>query len=351
MDPATNTLSQTSNPAQPNPAAAPAAPSPAAPAPTSPATTLGEPTKAGQASGLPAGQKPSPQPSPAGGEGAGAPAAPPPGPRSGVWAQLTDEQFAAIPEELRAAKSLEQYQTLPDLIKGFIETKAKVGAKGVIVPGKDATAEQRAAFFAAIGRPEKPDGYQPPVPGEATGLPDGYALPEADQQRLQALAHELGLSRHQGESLMTEYARTHAAALEQQSKQAEQRRTQSMAALRADWGVEADTRIEEAKLMVRELGGDELVEALNRTGLGDEPALVKALYKAADLARDDQGLVGSGPARANTAPIEARAQIAEMKADHELMARMRGGDRVLSEKWQKLHEIAAGQGSAARGRM
>src|SRR3990172_11892156 len=94
--------------------------------------------------------------------------APAPAPEPAPAPAPTDWR-AALPADLQADKSLEQFkgkdwaEVGPTLAKGYVETKKMVGGS-LKVPKEDATPEEQAAFYTALGRPETPDKYETKVP-------------------------------------------------------------------------------------------------------------------------------------------------------------------------------------------
>lgn len=84
------------------------------------------------------------------------------------------------------------WKTLDDVLKGYREAERAVRDGGrVKVPGEGASDEEVAAFRAAIGVPEKPEGYAIPQPKDADGndIPINSALTE----RVVASAHKHGV--------------------------------------------------------------------------------------------------------------------------------------------------------------
>jgi hypothetical protein len=242
-----------------------------------------------------------------------------------------------VPEELREAKSLGQFKSIEDLLKGYVQTKAMVGAKSVVVPSKNATPEQREEFFKAIGRPDQAAEYDAPA---SDALPDGYTMGETDLNHLRTVAHGLGLSKAQGEQLIGEYAKLHAQQLAGEQQQMLQRHTDAEKQLRAEWGGEFDARLDTAKLAIKELGGDALVAELESSRLGDHPEIVKAFYKVGQMIGDDPGLVTSGTARLSVAPVEAKQKIAQLKSDSDFIRRRDRGEKGAVDEWNRLHQIA-----------
>lgn len=66
-------------------------------------------------------------------------------------------------DDLKNDPALKDFKTTADLAKSFVETKKKVGQK-LGIPGADATPEQRAEFYKALGVPDTEDAYDQSLP-------------------------------------------------------------------------------------------------------------------------------------------------------------------------------------------
>src|SRR3990170_5621200 len=116
---------------------------------------------------------------------------------------------AALPADLQADKSLEQFkgkdwaEVGPTLAKGYVETKKMVGGS-LKIPKEDATPEEVAAFYTALGRPETPDKYDTKIPE----FPPDAGVPPLDQVAFRdflAVSHGAGLTAKQVQAVMDWY--------------------------------------------------------------------------------------------------------------------------------------------------
>ncbi|MBU1249288.1 MAG: hypothetical protein KKB70_11355 [Proteobacteria bacterium] len=101
---------------------------------------------------------------------------------------------------LRDHPSLAKYPSKDDAVKALVHAQRLIGRRpeGVIEPpGPEASEEERAAFYAALGRPESPDEYQLPE----LETPEGFEFDEDMQAQFRQKAHELGLSPGQVQGL------------------------------------------------------------------------------------------------------------------------------------------------------
>lgn len=101
--------------------------------------------------------------------------------------QNTDRSF--LPEEYRNDSSFKDYKDLTPILKTYKEQE-KANSKAItFVPDEKAPQEQWDKFYNKIGRPENPDGYQPPK----RQLPEGYQRNDDLIKNVKEMAHKVGL--------------------------------------------------------------------------------------------------------------------------------------------------------------
>lgn len=129
------------------------------------------------------------------------------------------------------------------------------------MPGKDATPEDWAAFYAAIGRPETPEAYELPVPEGDDG---SFA------KEIAPILHKHGLTADQAKGLATDWnsmvAKMQSDAEAAQAAQAQALHVQNTAeaqALQTEWGQQHAANMELAKRAVRQfMPGDKAAPAI-----------------------------------------------------------------------------------------
>ena len=72
-------------------------------------------------------------------------------------------------DDVRQRIGLKGYENVDALGRAYIDLEQKIGAKGLIPPGKDATTEERDAFYKELGAPEQSDAYEVKVPEGVPG--------------------------------------------------------------------------------------------------------------------------------------------------------------------------------------
>ena len=247
---------------------------------------------------------------------------------------------ASLPDDIKADPSLESFKDVSSLAKSFIATKSMVGADTVKVPGKNATDAERNAFYAKLGRPEKPEGYILPT----EGMPENFKADEGRLASMREAAHRAGISDQQFAAL----ARADATFLAEQMGQFEQGQTatreQNVNALKREWGKAFDQNLALAKRAVTFSGGDELAKVLDESGFGNHPAVIKAMAKMGRMIADDEVIGGGRSASMVLSPAEANSRIMGLYADDKFMAAYRSkhhaGHEEAVKKMRELAEMA-----------
>ena len=156
-----------------------------------------------------------------------------------------------------------------DLIRQYRDLETMVGPDQVRIPGEGATPVEMEAFWSRLGRPATTDGYTF-SPGESA---TGYDTDLADWFR--DAAHEVNMPVDMAEALHDRFLETRMeeAAAHWQADQA--RGAETAATLGREWGSAYDANLDLARRAVTEVGGDDLKEALEVSGMGNDPALIR----------------------------------------------------------------------------
>ncbi len=222
-------------------------------------------------------------------------------------AQQVADWKASLPDELKSAKSLQSINSVEDLVKSYVNAQSVIGKKV-----EDMTPEQLAAYSAKLGRPETPDGYQLELPENADENLVGW---------FKNTAHELGLPAEQTGKLFSAYnnmvaEQTKALEIQQQSRMIDELKT-----LKQEFGPEFDKRTEFANRALEEFGGKELIDVINQSGLGNNPALVKAFAKAGMMLSEGNFVEGASSGKFGVTPADASARIDTLRKDPAFMAK------------------------------
>lgn len=166
--------------------------------------------------------------------------------------------------------------TPADAVKVALDLR-KANSSMVRVPGKDATAEDRAKFNKAIGVPETADGYKFELGREAT------EADKAIQGNLAKIALENGIPATAMTALSKAVSELAGAAKAEENRVAVEGRAASEAALRKEWGADYEANKALAARAVQAFGEiskhPEVLEFFNKTvdgvKIGDHPVMVR----------------------------------------------------------------------------
>lgn len=192
-----------------------------------------------------------------------------------------DEDGAEVEIPLREHPALRDYKTKDEAVKALVHAQRMLGKtpKGYIrIPGKD-EAEEREAFYAALGRPESADGYEMPQ----VTVPDGYGVKPEFLQGFRETAHRLGLTPEQVAGLYAWFLPIATEAHHSLEAEAVQTRERELDALRSVHRGDTPRLLDNALRAAEAIGGRELLEALDKTRAGDRAAVINAFAKMAPL--------------------------------------------------------------------
>jgi|TARA_R110000822_G_scaffold97150_2_gene220744 hypothetical protein len=212
----------------------------------------------------------------------------------------------ALSEDLRGNANLEKYTSVDSLAKGYINATSMLGKDKVLKPSNE---DEWNEFYKEMGRPEDASGYE----FNSFDAPEGYEIDEGLVQNFRNAAHGAGLSSEQAKTLYDWYTSNNVEQFDQMVQNTEQQLTDTEQAMRKEWGNAYDQKMGTAIRAVREFGGDELVEELNASGLGNNPKLIKAFALAGEKISGDTQLAGT-TAGAMT-PAQVKEQIASIQND------------------------------------
>ena len=200
-----------------------------------------------------------------------------------------------------------------DLEKSFLSS-AKVE-----VPSRDAGDETWRAFYTRIGCPEKAESYE--LPATPDSIPDGLVNDE-DKTWFAGTAHELGLTGKQAAQMYGQYMRRMAETATQASEIQTKAQIDVQHQIRDDpeiGGSAAEQSVTMARNAVRQLGGQELADYLNETGLGNNLALIKTFVKVGRMMTEDEAIGKAEKPSFVMTPDQARRKKAALMIDKEFI--------------------------------
>lgn len=273
---------------------------------------------------------------PNGGTAGGVPSGSQPGGDSGATSWTT-----GFTPELQAyvqQKGFKDPAAVVDSYRNFEKLRGAPIERILTLPEKldDATAMN--PIYDKLGRPEKPEGYNLPMPKEGANEP--FAKFARDT------FHKLGLSKGQGEKLVGDW-NSYVAAQNQEHMTKHNAKVQADdAALKTEWGQAYDQNVQVAKLAAEKLGfNTATLDILERAmGFGNLMKFVHNLGgkmgEGKFVAGDSQNVNFNGI----LTPAQARGRIESLKGDHEFRTKYIAGGSTERSEMERLHKMAYPEG-------
>ncbi len=265
-----------------------------------------------------------------------------------------NEFFDSFSEDNRAVNksgvaTLSKFKTHDDLGKAYRELETKIGQKGVIVPEKDASPEAREEYYNALGRPKTPEEYKLET---VEGLHESVSVTTESENTFRVAAHKMGFTNDQVNELNQWYLGEVSNLVRAREKADLDASQATESALREEWKENYDGNVDKVAKMM----GDEAIDAMGgKEKLGNNPTVLKALGKIANLMSEDQiGNIRSpvGKAAGNESQQDAITKINAMNSDPDnagykaLMNTEHPGHKDAVEERTRLYEIAYPEESA-----
>ena len=192
------------------------------------------------------------------------------------WAEQLPAEYRNNPE---TAAKFAKFTKVGDMAKAWLELEGKPA--GVVIPGKDASAEAVAEFWEKAGRPKAADGYSFAKDAENEGNTFAQAAFAANLTEAQAAAmlknlHDIGAAKQK--------------AYQEKMKQ---RNAETAAALAKEYG---SKYAENMELLQRGLAaaGPNIAELLFAAGIAWEPDIIKAFVAFGKMTAESGFARGDG---------------------------------------------------------
>lgn len=274
-------------------------------------------------------------------------------------AAARDAFLQQIPEQIRGEAYFKDVHDVGNLaLRAWNQAKliGRDPATMLVVPqGDDAAAWS--TVYDRLGRPEAADKYALTDP---TNLPQGLAIDAEVKKAFGAKAHEMGLSQAQAAGLFDWWNASRAAAFTAAGEAQTARSQETLQTLLADKDVgEAGiTRAQNALAYFEDRlkFGPELRQELDRSKMGDHPALIR-LLSAIGRDLEEDGMIGGGAGAGGRGelltPAEVDQRIAALRADPEFQRRhnskLRAERQPAIDQLAQLYELKAEANRIARG--
>lgn len=194
------------------------------------------------------------------------------------------------------------YESYKDFVAAAAEA-IPLKDKAIVRPADDAPSEDWDRFYAAVGRPDGPDGYEI----EGDGLDE-----------FKATAHKLGLTSRQAKEMFDWYSGQNAKAADAMKQEAAESVEKVVETLRSDWGESYDANMKAIERFKKRYGSEELAQELQNPMIGNNINLIKALAKAGKDLAPETLVEGRTADRGNAVPHFTYATTADLYPKKEI---------------------------------
>lgn len=245
----------------------------------------------------------------------------------------TDEHWInGIPEgtfDERDSTVLKRFGTIPDLAKGYMNAFNLVSRDKIPMPQSP---DEFSEVYDRLGRPKDVAEYELPVAEDAPT--EFKTLMASNQDWFRQIAHKVGLNKSQAKNMYGEYA----GLVLQQTKANQDRIASEMetasTALKTELGDAYEGKMTLANRAITEVGGEDLINLFETSGMGRNPTVVKAFIKIGELMAEEVNLDIDGKTTDTQSDLDA--QIAEIQANKAYLNAKEPEHKILVEKMAKL---------------
>lgn len=218
--------------------------------------------------------------------------------------------YEVLPEDLRAEKSLHNFKTLEDATRAFVSAQKLIGRDKIVVPDpKTASAEDYQAVFKKLGLPESPKDY-------AVKLEEDSGLDPAFIEKVKDTAHKAGVLPKQLEAVLQWYSKENKAAMAAHQEQQRAAHLEEHQKLRREWGEAFDSKLQAARLALKDGATPEDMKYLESKGLLTDARLIRIFAKLGDVLHEGTLKGGNGSAAAGVlTPDVAQAEATRIMTD------------------------------------
>ena len=238
-----------------------------------------------------------------------------------------------VPENLRDKDVWKKYKSVDAAIAGLYEAQQFVGSS-IRIPDDGADADTWDKFYEKLGRPATSDAYDLNFPS----MDDAVEWDDGMKAMARTVAHTVGLSPKNAQKMVDVYAKF----LYDQGVTAKNELTEELKTFASDMGPTYERAVGQTNQLLMALGGEELLQFVEDTGIGREPIWLKAMFKVADQFVQDKIIVGD--VKGVMSRDDAVTRINELRSDPNspLHSQDPTTRRAAAEELSELYKLKAG---------
>lgn len=265
------------------------------------------------------------------------------GPQLPEGAFLAEKFLDALPEDVRAEKSVQKLPSLEAMARSFVSAQKMIGkdVNSLVELPEEVTPDTRRPVLQRLGLPEEVKAYELKAPA---GTPDGLAPNTEFSKAVVAKAHELGIFPDQLQGLYEFFTGNLVEAQKMSHEAIVAEDEKNIEALKSELGETYNRVIADGSRAAERLG---IMELANETGLGANPKFIKAMARVGEMMRedgvgDDKGGSDDFGSSMTPAQLEARAkELQQQSIDEKNLAKRRQLQEEAQTMWARVHKARA----------
>lgn len=197
-------------------------------------------------------------------------------------APVVPEWLKGVDPTIATDKSLSAIKDVASLAKSYIHAQKMVGRDKVIVPDKNATADDWKNFYHRVGMPQSQDEYKVAFNADKSNLDSEFV------SEIQKVAFENNLLPHQTEALLNFYDKKMAEEVAAETGIVAKTKEATISELKKEWGNKFEYNVTKAVEVLDMFGKDlNMRTYVNETGLGNDPKFIKFLVGISNSLKED----------------------------------------------------------------
>jgi len=206
---------------------------------------------------------------------------------------------AQLKGDLRDNEFFNQFGTVSDMGGRILELDGKL-KNAIILPGENATPEEIEAFYAAQGKPAKPEDYSVTKPKD---WPEEVPYPQESEAWFKGFAHKYHISNKVAGDMYNDFMATYSESVKkelagkadlerQNAEKVEQDQTKAIESLKSEYGENyKDSLVIADRAIDTFSGGDkEFRKFLDDSGFGNDLRMIKMFVTIGKALSEDSGI-------------------------------------------------------------
>lgn len=231
--------------------------------------------------------------------------------------------------------ALKTVKDVKSLTKSFLNGQKMIGKDKVVIPTKNSTEEERAAFYRKIGLPDNLEGYELNKAEESMYDESFYSGIKEQMFKNNILPRQA--------KAIVEYLENYEKEQDNNfSAQSKERVEQEIQGLKNEWGTAFDSKLNIANTVLKDYADEETMKALSAAGLGNNVHMVKLLNKVGEHMYKEKKIDTPHPSMGITRD-DANKEMSDMLSnfDHPFHNSAHPDHQKAVDRFTKLNTIAS----------